>query len=195
MSLARTIPAVWSGVDPRVRAALEIVFFTLLLGAAAQIAVPLPPDGVPMTLHTLIVLLAALRLGPTLGAMSMALYAAIGLVGLPVFAGESAGAAVLIGQTGGYIVGFIVCQPVVHAIVRRPDGSIRGWLAMIAAMTAAHAVIFAIGVPWLGVVRQFTPWRAIQGGLLPFIPGTIVKTALAVLIGHYVAPLSMKRAW
>lgn len=195
MSVERAIPVPRFRLDARVRAALEVVFFTILLGFAAQVAVPLPPFNVPMTLHTLVVLLAALRLGPGLGAGSMALYALIGLVGVPVFSGGGAGPAVLIGQTGGYIVGFIACQPVVHAIVRRTDGSVRGWGALILAMTAAHAMIFAVGVPWLAVVRQISIWDAINGGFVPFIPGTIVKTVLAVLIGRYVAPLSTKRVW
>lgn len=184
-----------TGVDPRVRAMLEAAFFTLLLGAAAQVAVPLPPFGVPMTLHTLVVLLAALRLGPGLGAASMALYALIGLAGLPVFADGRSGPAVLVGQTGGYIIGFIACQPVVHAIVRRRDGSVRGWLALIAAMSAAHMVIFGIGVPWLAIARGISLADAAYGGFVVLIPATVVKTALAVLIGRHVAPLSTRRVW
>ncbi len=183
------------GLEARTRALLEVVFFTLLLGFAAQVAVPLPPFGVPQTLHTLVVLLAALRLGPGLGTGSMALYALVGLAGLPVFSRGDAGPAVLVGQTGGYILGFIACQPVVHAIVRRRDGTVRGWGALILAMTAAHAVVFAIGVPWLAVVRQISLWDAIEGGFVPYIPGTIAKTVLAVLIGRYVAPLSTRRVW
>lgn len=182
-------------LDARTRAILETLFFTAFLAFAAQVAVPLPPDGVPQTLHTLVVLLAALRLGPILGTTSMTLYAVIGLVGIPVFSKWGHGPAVLIGQTGGYIVGFILCQPVVHWIVRRRDGTTRGWLALVAAMTAAHAVIFAVGVPWFGVVNGYSPVRAVEGGLLPFIPVTILKTAAAVLIGRYVAPLTWRRAW
>jgi len=125
----------------------------------------------------------------------MALYALVGLAGLPVFSRGDAGPAVLVGQTGGYILGFIACQPVVHAIVRRRDGTVRGWGALILAMTAAHAVVFAIGVPWLAVVRQISLWDAIEGGFVPYIPGTIAKTVLAVLIGRYVAPLSTRRVW
>jgi biotin transport system substrate-specific component len=194
-STSTPCPVPLARLDVRLRAALEVVFFTVFLSFAAQVAVPLPPDGVPQTLHTLVVLLAALRLGPILGTSSMLLYALVGLLGLPVFSKFGHGPAVLVGQTGGYIVGFILCQPVVHWIVRRPDGTVRGWLALVTAMTAAHAVIFAVGVPWLGVVNGFSPSRAVEGGLLPFIPGTIVKTAAAVLIGRYVSPLTWRRAW
>lgn len=169
--------------------------FTLLTSLSAQIAVPMPPEGIPQTMHTLIVLLAALRLGPRLGAASMVLYVLIGALGAPVFSRGSAGLGVLMGMTGGYIVGFVICQPVVRWIACRRDGTVRGWLALVVAMTVAHAIIFAIGVPWLAVVRGFDTPTAIKAGLLPFIPGTIAKTVLAVLIGRYVAPLSARRAW
>lgn len=169
--------------------------FTLLTGLGAQIAIPLPPDGVPMTLQTLAVVLAALCLGPVWGTGSMLLYVVIGVVGGGVFAQGEAGLDRILGQTGGYLIGFVACQPVITSIVRRKDGSVRGWGAMVLAMLAGHLVIFAIGVPWLGVVREFGPVRAMQGGLFPFIPGMIVKTVIAVLIGRAVAPWAMKRIW
>lgn len=184
-----------AGLDPRVRAAIETLFFTVFLAFAAQVAIPMPPDGVPQTLHTLVVLLAALRLGPILGTTSMILYALIGLLGLPVFSRWGHGPGVLLGQTGGYIIGFILCQPIVHWIVRRRDGTVRGWLALVVAMTGAHAVIFCVGVPWFGVVNGYPPHRAIEGGFLPFIPGTIAKTVAAVLIGRWVAPMSARHPW
>lgn len=184
------------------RAALATIFFTLLTALSAQVAIPMPPLGVPQTLHTLAVILAALCLGPRLGMASMALYALIGALGVPVFADGNAGLSTILGQTGGYILGFIACQPVVTRIVRRGDGSIRGWGALIAATLAGHAVIFALGVPWLYVVRNTDPgtdpitWqRAIHGGFVVFIPGMLVKSALAVWIGRIAVPWGTRRFW
>ena len=175
--------------------ALGIPGFALLTALGAHISVPLPPDGVPMTLQTLFVVLAALCLGPKAGMLSMLLYIAAGMVGVPLFADGEVGLAVILGQTGGYIVGFALCQPIVGMIVRRPDGLPRGWLALIAGVLAAHAIVFAIGVPWLAIVRGFTLGRAIEGGLVPFLPGMVVKSAIAVLIGLAVAPWCMRRVW
>ncbi len=182
--------------------ALAVGFFTLLTAFAAQVAIPLPPFGVPQTLHTLVVVLAALSLGPRLGMASMALYALVGAIGVPVFAKGNAGLETILGQTGGYILGFIACQPIVTSIVRRKDGSIRGWLALIAATLAGHAVIFALGVPWLYIVRNadiglepITWSRALFGGFVVFIPGMVVKSALAVWIGRRVAPWASRRIW
>ena len=175
--------------------AMGIPGFALLTALGANVYVPLPPDGVPMTLQTLFVVLAAICLGPRAGAASMLLYVAAGAVGVPLFAQGEVGLAVILGQTGGYIVGFVLCQPVVGLIVRRPDGLPRGWLALIAGVLAAHAVVFAVGVPWLAIVRGFPLERAIEGGLVPFLPGMVVKSAIAVLIGLVVAPWCVRRVW
>ncbi|MFI4882232.1 MAG: biotin transporter BioY [Phycisphaerales bacterium JB064] len=175
--------------------ALGIPGFALLTALGAHISVPLPPDGVPMTLQTLFVVLAALCLGPKAGTLSMLLYIVAGMVGVPLFADGEVGLGVILGQTGGYIVGFALCQPIVGMIVRRSDGLPRGWLALIAGVLAAHAIVFAIGVPWLAIVRGFTLGRAIEGGLVPFLPGMVVKSAIAVLIGLVVAPWCMRRVW
>ena len=174
---------------------LAASFFALFTSLAAQVAVPLPPDGVPMSLQTLAVLLAALCLGPRVGTMSMLLYLVVGVVGGTVFAEGSKGLAVLVGQTGGYLLGFVCCQPVVGMIVRRRDGSVRGWLAMIAAVLAGNAVVFAIGVPVLALVNSYGLVRALEGGLYPFLPGLLVKSVAAVLIGRLAAPLAARRPW
>ena len=175
--------------------AMGIPGFALLTALGANVYVPLPPDGVPMTLQTLFVVLAAICLGPRAGAASMLLYVVAGAVGVPLFAEGEVGLTVILGQTGGYIVGFVLCQPVVGLIVRRRDGLPRGWLAIVAGVVAAHAVIFALGVPWLAIVRGFTLARAIEGGLIPFLPGMVVKSAIAVLIGLLVAPWCVRRVW
>ncbi|MEQ9096867.1 MAG: biotin transporter BioY [Phycisphaerales bacterium] len=174
---------------------LGVPSFALLTAFGAHVAVPLPPDGVPMTLQTLFVVLAALCLGPRAGSMSMLLYIGAGVVGVPLFAEESVGLGVILGQTGGYIVGFLACQPVVGMIVKDRNGMPRGWLAIVLAVLAAHMVVFAIGVPWLAIVRDFSLGRAIEGGMVPFLPGMVIKSVIAVLVGLAVAPWCVRRVW
>ncbi len=175
--------------------ALGVVMFAMLPSIGARIAVPLPPDGVPMTLQDLAVILCALCIGPRLGLVSMGLYLLVGALGAGVFSEGRGGLAVILGQTGGYLVGFALCQPVMAPILKRRDGSIRGWGAIVLAVLAAHAVIFAVGVPWLAIVNGFTPWRAVQGGLLPFLPGMLIKAGLAVLIARWAVPFASRRIW
>lgn len=172
--------------------ALAVPTFALLTALGAMVAVPLPPFGVP---QTLMVLLCALALGPKLGMASMLVYIGAGIVGVPLFAEGEAGWVTILGQTGGYLVGFLLCQPVAHAIIRRPDGSVRGWASVIVAGLAVHAVVFAIGVPWLYLVRRFDPsadpitlGRAVFGGFVVFIPGTVLKIAIATLLALMFLP-------
>ncbi len=170
-------------------------FFTFLLSLSAQFKIPMPPDGVPQTLQTLVVALAAMGLGGRWGMLSVLMYIAIGALGAGVFSEGKAGIGVLVGQTGGYLLGFVIAQPVISSIIRRKDNTVRGWAAIVTAMLAGHAVIFLIGVPWLAHVREFSIGRAIQGGFVPFIPGMIVKTIAAVFIGLAVWPRSARRFW
>lgn len=165
--------------------------FTLFTALGAQVAFPIPPFGVVQTLQTLVVLLCALTLGPRLGALSMALYLLAGVVGVPLFAQGEAGWMTILGQTGGYLIGFVACQPVAHAVIRRPDGAVRGWGAVVLAGLAVHAVVFAVGVPWLFVVRRLDPgadpitvWQAVHGGFVVFVPGMILKVGIATLLAR-----------
>lgn len=197
-------PAIGSGIDERSRAlmlkAAMTVFFTMLLGMSAQFKIPMPPDGVPQTLQTLVVALAAMGLGARWGITSVLLYLAIGALGAGVFAEGKAGIGVLLGQTGGYLVGFVVAQPVIHGIIRRSDRTVRGWGAIVTAMLAGHIVIFVLGVLWLTFLRgredeTYTLMRGIKGGVIPFIPGMILKTIAAVMIGLAVWPRSCHKFW
>jgi len=181
------------------KAALAMLF-TMMLSVSAQFSIPLRPLGVPFTLQTLVVALAAMGLGARWGMASMLLYIAIGALGAGVFADGKAGISVVIGQTGGYLLGFIVAQPVIHGIIRRADGTVRGWGAIVSAMTAGHAVIFLLGVTWLTILHHreddaFTLMDGIRGGFIPYIPGTIIKTIAAVMIGLAVWPRSCRKFW
>lgn len=146
-----------------------------LTAVFAQLAVPLWP--VPMTLQTLAVLLVGASLGAVRASLSMGLYALVGLAGLPVFSDYSSGVGVLLGPTGGYIVGFI------------PAAAIVGWLSArewdrkvvkaAATFLGGTVVVFAIGLPWLAVSLGLSLDATLSGGLYPFIVGGVVKSLLA----------------
>src|SRR5947207_15492487 len=87
---------------------LAVVLGAVLVGLAAQVAVPLPGTPVPMTLQPMAVLLVGGLLGARLGALSMILYLAMGAAGLPVFTPTVplVGFARLLGPTGGYLLAY-----------------------------------------------------------------------------------------
>lgn len=181
---------------------LSVPAMTLLTAICAQIAIPTEPLGIPITLQTLAVVLCALMLGPKLGAASMLLYLGTGALGVGVFAEGEAGLLTMLGQTGGYLIGFVLAQPVAHGIIRRSDGSLRGWAAVFTAGLAVHAVIFTLGVPWLYITRRLdegadplSVWNAFYYGCLVFVPGMILKSGIATCIGAYTLPAVRNRLW
>src|ERR1700749_1750242 len=114
-----------------------------LTAAAAQVSLPVPGSPVPVTGQTFAVLLTAAALGPLRGLASQGLYLALGLVGLPVFAGAAHGPHVVFGASGGYLVGFLVAAAIVGAGARR--GADRSPLRTLLLFALATVVIYAIG--------------------------------------------------
>ena len=146
-----------------------------LTAVAAQVAVPLYP--VPITGQTLAVLLVGATLGAARGAISLAFYAVLGIVGLPVFSDQTSGLDVILGPTGGYIVGFIVSAALVGWL------SERAWerriLKALATFSAGTLVVFAVGLPWLAVALGLDLWQTLVGGLFPFLIGGAIKALIA----------------
>ncbi len=83
-------------------------FMACITGIMAQIIIPLPWTPVPITAQTFAVLIAGILLGRYWGGLSMVLYMAIGLAGVPWFAGMTGGIGIIIGANGGFLIGFIL---------------------------------------------------------------------------------------
>lgn len=157
------------------RDALLVVVSSMLVALSAQIRIDLPFTPVPITGQTFGVLLAGAVLGASRGALSLALYLAEGAMGLPVFAGGAAGVHYLVGPTGGYLVGFVLAAGAVGWLAER--GWDRRLGTAILAMLVGNMIIYLVGLPWLA--RFVGSQAAVVKGLLPFIPGDILKLLLA----------------
>ncbi|WP_111718988.1 biotin transporter BioY [Homoserinimonas sp. OAct 916] len=145
---------------------------------AAQLFVPLWP--VPITMQTLAVLLVGSTLGATRGALSMALYAVLGLVGLPVFSDFSSGAGVLFGSTGGYIFGFIIAAGLTGWLAQRNWD--KKFLGAALSFLAGTVVIFALGMIGLSLALSANLQQTLEWGLYPFIIGGIIKAGIAAAL-------------
>jgi len=158
--------------------ALGVVLFASLTAVGATLAFPLPFTPVPVTLQTLAVILAGAMLGPVWGPASQLLYLGVGICGLPIFAGGIGGPAVLLGPTGGYLIGFVVGAWIAGLLVR-PGAD---WARLGAGLLTAHAVIFVCGLSHLLSFTGMSVGAVIELGLLPFLPGAAVKTMAAAAL-------------
>ena len=159
------------------RDAVVIVAGALLVAAAAQIEIPLSFTPVPLSGQTFGVALVGASLGMRRGASSLALYLLLGAVGLPFYAGGGAGVATLLGATTGYLFGFVGAAALIGAMAeRRAD---RNPLTAFLGFLAGSLVIFGAGVIGLMIVAGMSPGDAVLKGVLPFIPGDLIKSALA----------------
>jgi biotin transport system substrate-specific component len=159
------------------RSALLVVGFSLLTALAAQVVVPLPWTPVPLTGQTFAVLLTGALLGSRLGALAMLAYLAEGAAGLPFFKGGAGGAHHLfLSPTAGYLLAFPVAAFVTGRLAER--GWDRRFTTAAAAMALGSLVILAAG--WAGLTRfSPTPFAAFNAGVVPFLPGDVIKIALA----------------
>ncbi|HEV2663160.1 MAG TPA: biotin transporter BioY, partial [Ktedonobacteraceae bacterium] len=100
--------------------------------------------------------------------------------GLPVFAGGAGGFIKLFGFTAGYLWAFPVAAFVVGLLCERQLE--RKFLTSALVMLVGSLIIYAIGVSWLAVTLHVDLLKAITLGMLPFIPGDIVKIVFAALL-------------
>jgi biotin transport system substrate-specific component len=150
--------------------------FNVLLAACAQIAIDLP--FVPITGQTFGVLLVAMALGRVRGTAVVMAYIVEGACGLPVFAHGRAGVAVLMGPTGGYLIGFLAAALVTGWLADK--GWDKRYVTSVSAMALGTLAVFACGVAWLS---WFVPTGSLMSvGVTPFIPGAIIKITLAAAI-------------
>lgn len=159
------------------RDAVVVVAGALLVAAAAQIRIPLSFTPVPLSGQTFGVALVGASLGKRRGASSLALYLLLGAIGLPFYAGGDSGVATLLGATSGYLFGFVGAAALIGAMAeRRAD---RRPLTAFLTFLAGSVVIFAAGALGLMLVAGLSPGDALIKGVLPFIPGDLIKSALA----------------
>ena len=156
---------------------VAVLAFAGLTAIGARLSVPIPGAGVPFTLQPVAVLLAGLVLGSRAGAMSQAVYLAVGAAGLPVFA-AGGGAAYLLGPTGGYLLAF----PLAAAVAGLASGKGRGLAVSAVWLVAALAIIHAGGLSWLWITGGRELVQAV--GVKPFLIGDVLKIALGLTLAR-----------
>lgn len=178
--------------------------FAALVIVGAYISIPIPGSPVPVVAQNLFVLLAGMVLGWRWGAVSIAVYLILGILGLPVFSGGRGGLGHFLGPTGGYLVGFLFAAALSGLIAQGFHGP--AWLTgaqgrnrKVArnrsilrdgiAASAGSLAVYAIGLPWLKAATGMGWAAAFSAGVLPFIIGDILKAAAAVAAVRLIEPV------
>ena len=178
MSTVRTTQHLTMTPTAVVRRSAAIMAGAVVVGLAAQIAIPVPGTAVPLTMQLPAVLVVGALLGPRLGAASLVVYIMLGVVGAPVFSPIGPpGVARLVGPTGGYLLAFPIAAAVVGRIVS--DGSNIGRLAF--GLVLGALTIHAGGVIHLTVIAGDLS-AAANVVSAPFVLSTLLKLTVAGLL-------------
>lgn len=184
----------WRSNTSLVNKVVMAFFMACITGIMAQVIIPLPWTPVPITAQTFAVLMAGVVLGRWWGGISQIMYLAVGLIGVPWFAGLTGGYGVLLGSTGGYLIGFILTALLLGYFTDKYAKS-RNFRPMLGLMLLANfALIYIPGLLGLGlwfylVKGNFPTLLTLLGmGLLPFILGDLVKITGAAALSKVITP-------
>ena len=169
-----------------------IAVFAAIISIVGQFSIPLP-GGVPMTLQTLIIALAGAVLGSKKGFWSTVIYILIGAIGVPVFAGWTGGIGAIMGRTGGFLVSF----PLIALFTGLGDeigvrlsasAGARGrkvisCVSLLIGVLVGYVLNYAVGSLWFMAVAQSNLATALTACVIPFIPTSILKAVLVLILG------------
>lgn len=145
----------------------------------APISIPLPFTLVPISLTNFVIYFSVGLLGWKLATISYFVYLLIGFCGLPVFSSFTGGASKLFGPTGGYLIGFIFLAIVAGIFMEK--GKLK-LIPSLLGMLMGTAIVYAFGTVWLGFQTGMNFYESLWAGVIPFIPGDLVKMVIAAIL-------------
>lgn len=170
----------------KTRDMVYIAFFSIIIAVGSWISIPM---AVPFTLQTFAVFIAVGILGGRRGTLAVLLYILLGAVGIPVFAGFKGGVGALVGNTRGYIVGFLLTALVMWGMERVLGRSLK---IQILSMILGLAACYAFGTAWFMAVYMRTAgpvglMTVLGWCVIPFLIPDAVKMVLAVVVSKRVS--------
>ena len=191
----------------RVYAMTEIALMSAVFCVLAPIAMPVPFSPVPITFGTFVLYLTAVLLGHRKGTASVLLYLLIGLAGLPVFSGFTAGFTKLLGPGGGYMIGYLPAVFLMGWLTERmacgrrtgQEGNaqtkntqeengrgclIRESVAMAGSFVCGAVVCYTFGTVWFLCLMSgtYTLSQALLVCVIPFLPFELCKIVMAAAL-------------
>ena len=157
----------------KIKKLVYCALFASLISVASQISIPLQP--VPFNGAIFAVLLCGGMMGKKYGALSVAVYILLGMVGVPVFSGFRGGLGVLAGPTGGYIAGYIIIAFVTGMVCEKT----RKLQYIIPFMILSVILCYCFGTMWFCIITGNNFVSAFTLCVIPFIPVDILKVVFA----------------
>lgn len=156
---------------------------TALMAIFSQLSIPLPFTTIPLTLQTLGIVLIAIILEHKISTLSILLWILIGMIGIPVFSGFSGGIGVIVGPTGGYILGFIFMTYIIGYLSSKKNN-----VFLFFGLYVGQIVQYTFGVFQMKQVLGLTINQSLATGVYPFI----IKDVILITLGAFIA-LSIKK--
>ena len=182
----------------KLRRTVFVALFAAIICVACVLAIPLP-GGVPISLQNFFCILAGALLGSFRGVAAVLVWILLGAVGVPVFANAHGGLGVLLGPTGGYIVGYALGALFVGLLLGSPkidekSKGIKRWILIFFACFFGYVLVYVPGIPrFMAVMAANGKPQTFQNALsltfIPFIPGDLIKFFITVSLGIALRPV------
>lgn len=183
---------------------VQIAMMGAVLCVLAPFSIPVPVSPVPFSLATAVVYLAGVLLGAKKGVACVIVYLLLGMIGLPVFSGFSGGVGVLLGPTGGYLIGYIPCVFVTGGLLERgwlfkqkkkcfgvEEKAVRPWWRIVwnaFAMALGTILCYALGTAWFLCIMDGT-YSLVQALLVCVVPYVVFDMIKILAVAAIAGPI------
>lgn len=146
----------------------------------SPITIVIPFSPVPLSLATFFVYLLSAVLSMGTAVSGVSIYILIGMIGLPVFSGFTGGFQKVLGPTGGYLLGYILCALIVGYLTDKFENK---YYMYVVGMIIGTLACYFVGTIWLAFVTNTNFIKALYAGVIPFVFLDILKIVLASVVG------------
>lgn len=165
----------------KIKTMTSVALSAAILCVLGPLTITLPISPVPISFAIFGIFLSAYVLGAKWGCAATLLYLLIGFIGVPVFSNFSAGAGKLFGPTGGYLIGYILTALIAGFFVEKFEKNV---VMQFIGLLLGTVACYALGTVWLAHQASMDFKAALFAGVIPFIPGDVVKIIIAVVSGR-----------
>lgn len=164
--------------------------FVAVMAICSWISIPIPGTAVPINLGTFGVIMTGYVLGKRNGVISVIIFLLLGAVGLPVFHGFSGGVGILLGPTGGFLIGYIALAFSAGMASELSDRfSIKKIPSYVLSVLIGEIILYTAGVMYFMTLTKASLTAALLACVLPFLIGDGVKMFFAYIVGERILVL------